>query len=67
LIIKKAFVPLLVRYRAVGIGQKDRSALFDQTVISDPCAWLEDRLGPLEKYEVVMEHQNDDAEAEPVS
>jgi hypothetical protein len=32
----KAFVPLLVRYRPLGSGQKDRKDLFDQTTIIDP-------------------------------
>jgi putative DNA primase/helicase len=63
----KEFVPLLVRYRLAGGGQKDRNALFDQTVIIDPRAWLEHRLGPLAAYEVVAEHETSDAAVEPAS
>jgi hypothetical protein len=62
----KEFVPLLVRYRPVGGGQKDRNARFDQTMISDPRAWLEDRLGPLAKYELLVEYETSDTVAEPV-
>jgi hypothetical protein len=40
--------------------------LFDQTMIIDPRAWLEHRLGPLAAYEVVVEHETSDAAAEPV-
>jgi putative DNA primase/helicase len=63
----KAFVPLLVSYRPVGRGQKDRKALFDQAVIGDPRTWLEDRLGPLAMYEVVLVQETSEAPAEPVS
>jgi putative DNA primase/helicase len=63
----KAFVPLLVGYRPVGAGQKDRRGWFDMTIISDPRAWLEERLGPLAKYEVMVAHEIIDAAAEPVS
>ena len=62
----KEFVPLLIPYRPVGGGQKDRNARFDQTMISDPRAWLEDRLGPLAKYELLVEYETSDTVAEPV-
>ena len=67
MIIRKEFVPLLVRYRPVGGGQKDRNARFDQTMIIDPRAWLEERLGLLAKYEVLVAHENSNVAAEPVS
>jgi len=63
----KAFVPLLVRHRPVGSGQKDWNAWIDQGVISDPCVWLEEWLGPRENYEVRVVHDTSDAAAKMAS
>ena len=42
-----------VTYRPEGSGQKVRSAMFNLDLISDPAAWLVERLGPLADCEVV--------------
>jgi len=63
----KAFVPLLVSYQPAGAGQKVRRAWFAPAVIGDPRTWLEDRLGPLATYEVVLVQETSEAPAEPVS
>jgi putative DNA primase/helicase len=41
-----------VTYQPAGAGQKPREAVFDVAVIRNPRAWLEDRLGPLVRFEV---------------
>jgi hypothetical protein len=63
----KASGGLLIRYQPVGAGQKVRRVWFDRAVFHDPRAWLEGRLGPLAKYEVLVMHESSDAAAEPVS
>jgi hypothetical protein len=40
-------------------------AWFDRAVIGDPRTWLEDRLGPLATYEVVVVQETIEAPAEP--
>lgn len=60
----KEFVPLLVRYRPVGTGQKDRRGWFNPTMITDPRTWLEERLGPLATYELLVENETNNADAE---
>ena len=49
--------PLLVRYHPAGKGQRPRHAWWDPQVIPDPREWLEQRLGPLVRLEVVEEDQ----------
>lgn len=44
-----------VTYRPEGSGQKMRSAMFNLDLISDPTAWLTERLGPLADCEVVTD------------
>jgi putative DNA primase/helicase len=43
----------VVTYRPTGAGQKDRQARFDLTLIPNPRAWLEARLGPLAHVEML--------------
>lgn len=43
----------IVTYRPAGAGQKDRQARFDLSLIPDPRAWLEARLGPLAHLEML--------------
>ena len=49
----KAFVPVLVRYQPVGVGQKPRDARFDPEQVANPKEWLEARLGPLARFEII--------------
>lgn len=42
----------IVAYRPAGRGQKTRRARFDPSVVSDPRAWLEARLGTLAHCEI---------------
>ncbi len=44
-----------VTYRPEGSGQKIRSAMFNLDLISDPAAWLTERLGPLADCEFVTD------------
>jgi hypothetical protein len=46
-------VLLTVEYQLSGPGQKRRKAYFDSGVVTDPRAWLEERLGELAAFEVV--------------
>jgi putative DNA primase/helicase len=46
-LIAKCPCPLRVRYRLTGPGQKLRDAIFDASVVPDPQAWLQARVGPL--------------------
>ncbi|CAA7621914.1 conserved hypothetical protein [Magnetospirillum sp. SS-4] len=39
-------------YQPAGAGQKPRRAMFDLDMIKDPKAWLEQRLGPLVRWDV---------------
>jgi putative DNA primase/helicase len=41
------------RYQQPGARQKWRTGGFDPAVVADPRAWLEARLGPLAKFEIV--------------
>ena len=41
-----------VSYQPAGPGMKPRTAFVDPAVLPDPRAWLEQRLGPLAKFEL---------------
>lgn len=54
--------PLRVRYRLTGPGQKARDAIFDASVVPDPQAWLQARVGPLAAYHIIDISEENDAE-----
>lgn len=57
----------VVTYRPAGAGQKDRQARFDLTLIPDPRAWLDARLGQLAHFEMLGAETSAVGPASPAS
>jgi putative DNA primase/helicase len=44
----------VISYRPAGRGQQTRRAAFDPSIVGNPRAWLEERLGPLVHFEAAQ-------------